>query len=591
MINKIFNNIKTNAMALKGRVNKSEESKQPATQETEKLSPYNNAYATVAIKTSEPVYTQNEKNFMEYRDKFCEVLGEVTKEYNKANWEFYINSTPENANAVNIVAGMYGQVFNDEEAYKQFKEFEEKGIKDEHLNNHLNKLMANFKPIFEPSEKTNTSEQTDNPTVSENSISQVFNGFKPQIDGKEVSNQEIQEIIRNSEDVELRKKAYIAKNSKGDAIAEDMIQLVKQRNEEAKAEGFNTYYEMMLKKYGTSEEKLFKLLDDLDKQSSAVYTKLKEQSEENICKNFGITKEEIRPWHKGFLQAGSITKEANKFFTKENLVPVANDMYSKMGWNLQEMSITMDLFPRDNKNGHGFCFCIEPGKDARILANLDGDLRSIETLLHESGHAVYDIGLPTELPLFDREYASNVTTEAVAMLMENLPQREGFYAKSIGMPKELNDKLETQRLENLTGFIKSYIFYSNFEKQLYENPDQDVKKLWFDLKQQYTGDNPPDELNNEWATVPHFLTHPGYLQNYLRAEVMAAQIYDAAHEQLGNLTETKETADFFRENIFKYGASKSEDEIIKIATGKELSAEAFCKQLEKINQQQEEKVS
>lgn len=63
---------------------------------------------------------------------------------------------------------------------------------------------------------------------------------------------------------------------------------------------------------------------------------------------------------------------------------------------------------------------------------------------------------------------------------------------------------------------------------------------------------------------------------------MAAQIYDAAHEQLGNLSETTQTAKFFQENIFKYGSSKSEDEIMKIATGKSLSAEAFCKQLEKI---------
>lgn len=585
MVNNISNNTQISQLYAKAKVQKAEVQEQQESKPQQSLAPYNSAYVTPFLNSVS--YTQNEKEFMVYRDKFCEVLNKVSAEYNKADWEFYINSTPENANTVNIMAQAYNDVFADEEAYEKFLAFEQKGIKDEHLQEHLAELLGNFESTLgiNQSDETqeNSTNESDVPYVSENDISQVFNGFKPQIDGREVSTKEINDILKSSKDVELRKKAYIAENSSGDAIAEQMIQLVKQRNEVAKAKGYDTYYQMMLNRYGTSEESLFKLLDDLNEKSDAAFQKIQARSNQSICKAFGITEEEIRPWHKGLLQEGNPIKEANEYFTTENLVPIATNMYTKMGWPTDEMPITMDLFPRDNKNGHGFCFCIEAGKDARILANLDGDLSSMETLLHEKGHAVYDLGLPQSLPYLDRGVASNVMTEAVAMLMETLPQREGFYAKEIGMPQELNDKLETKRLEGLTSFIKSYIFYSNFEKQLYENPDQDVKKLWFDLKQQYTGANPPDELNNEWATVPHFLSHPGYLQNYLRAEVMAAQIYEAAHEKVGDLSQSTETAKFFQENIFKYGSSKSEDEIMKIATGKELSAEAFCRQLEKLN--------
>lgn len=595
MVNNISGGNQINKIILNNAVKAPKEQKEQIENNPKQtLAPFNSAYVTPFI--NQVSYTQNEKDFIEYRDKFCEVLKEVDTEYNKANWEFYINSTPENANTLNVIASMYDEIYNDEEAYEKFKEFEAKGINDANLQKHLNTLLSNF-PFEEVEETEETeeaqeaeentqieedTEQEEIAYVSKNEISEVFNNFKPKIDGKEVTESEINDILHNSKDIELRKKAYIAKHSSGDAIAEDLIQLVRQRNEEAQYNGYDNYYSMMLEQYGTSEEELFALLDDLDKKSSKIYEKEMQQIDKKVCDNFGITPEEIRPWHYGFRSEGNIYKEADEYFTKDNLVPIATEMYTKMGWPIDKMPITMDLFPRDNKNGHGFCFQIEAGKDARILANLDDDISSMETLLHESGHAVYDIGLSTKLPYLDRNPASSVMTEAVAMLMESLPEREGIYAKQIDMPKELNDKLENKRLTGLASFVKSYIFYSNFEKQLYENPDQDIKKLWFDLKQKYEGDNPPDELNNEWATVPHFLTHPGYLQNYLRAEVMAAQIYDAAHEQLGNLSETTQTAKFFQENIFKYGSSKSEDEIMKIATGKSLSAEAFCKQLEKI---------
>lgn len=583
MVNNISANTNVNRLYAKKQVQKEENQSQQAAAEQKNLAPYNSAYVTPFINTNGVQHTQNEKDFMAYRDKFCEVLSAVATEYNKADWEFYINSTPENANTLNIISSQYSSVFKDEEAYGKFKEMNEKGIKDEHLQSHMNQLLGSFERVLGINQPQQSS-QSNGETVSENQISQIFNGFKPQIDGKNVTEKEIQDILKNSTDVELRKKAYIAEQSSGDAIADKMIQLVKQRNEYAKANGYNTYYEMMLEKYGTSQEKLTKLLNDLDEKSDAAYKKLTAKNNQKICEKFGITEEEIRPWHKGLLQADNPIKMADEYFTTDNLVPIATEMYTKMGWPIDKMPIGMDLFPRDNKNGHGFCFQIEAGKDARILANLYGDKSSMETLLHESGHAVYDLGLPLSLPFFDRNPASSVMTESVAMLMESLPEREGIYAKQIGMPKELNDKLEEKRISNLTGFVKSYVFYANFEKELYENPDQDVKKLWFDLKQKHIGANPPDELNNEWATVPHFLSHPGYLQNYLRAEVMGAQIYEAAHEKIGcDLSDTTETAKFFQENIFQYGSSKSEDEIMKIATGKELDAEAFCRQLEKIN--------
>ena len=51
---------------------------------------------------------------------------------------------------------------------------------------------------------------------------------------------------------------------------------------------------MKLEEYGTSEEKLFKLLDDLDAKSDSIYRKVSSKDNEEICKNFKM--KEIKKW-------------------------------------------------------------------------------------------------------------------------------------------------------------------------------------------------------------------------------------------------------------------------------------------------------
>ena len=96
----------------------------------------------------------------------------------------------------------------------------------------------------------------------------------------------------------------------------------------------------------------------------------------------------------------------------------------------------------------------------------------------------------------------------------------------------------------------------DFERQIYKNPNQNPAKLWADLKLKYRAqDNSP---NNEWATIPHYLSYPAYYQNYFRASLMKAQIYNHLKKVLGNITENNQTANYLKENIFCKGASVEE---------------------------------
>lgn len=97
---------------------------------------------------------------------------------------------------------------------------------------------------------------------------------------------------------------------------------------------------------------------------------------------------------------------------------------------------------------------------------------------------------------------------------------------------------------------------------MYENPNQDLGKLWRELRVKYFNRSGQADVNNQWATVPHYLTHPCYIQNYFRAAIIKAQIYNYLTSNLGELTKNSKTAEILQNNLFQYGKSLSVEELV-----------------------------
>ena len=303
-----------------------------------------------------------------------------------------------------------------------------------------------------------------------------------------------------------------------------------------------------------------------------------DKNKSELSKSYKIPPEELKDFHYGLLTEKSAEGTVNSYLkTKEQVVDIAKKTYSDMGFDTENMGITLDLFPRKNKNTHGFAFCIKPGKDARILANLTDNAKSLNTILHELGHCVYDIGINPELPFVEQNCSSPVMTEAIAMMMGDLPKSEAILSDIV--PAETLTKFMNELKEDDTRFVANSLQIINFEREMYKNPDQDLQKLWKEMKQKYLFRGENTDINNEWATIPHYLSHPGYYQNYFRAALLKAQIYNAMTKELGEITKNNQTAKFLNEKLFRYGSSVWEEDLIINMTGKALSEDDFCKRI------------
>lgn len=523
-------------------------------------------------KKGEP-FMQNNDKYFKLRDEFGNKLSKVQYDTELAAWNFYTNSSDENLSKYTEAQENFSNLFKDETFYTKLKEVQTQGLDDKHLSKQLKDLIKAFYNEIESGNELKALRD------KENDIASKYNAYVMKIDSKPVSKAEIMKILETETDVSLREKAYEANVNAGDVIAEDLVELVKMRNEYAKTKGYDNYFDYMIEdSYDISPQSLDKLLNGVyDKIKTKSYEFEKDRQNE-LAQSFGIDSSDLMDYHFRFLPSDNPEKIVNDYIKDgEQVVDLAKKVYKNMGYNVDNMGITLDLFPRKNKNTHGFAFCIEPGKDARILANLTNNTNSLDTIMHELGHCVYDIGIDTTLPFIEQSPSSSVMTEAVAMMMGDLPKMENMLSGTV--PELALKKFKAELKKDDANFVSRSLQIIEFEREMYKNPDQDLKALWKNLKQKYLFRGENTYINNEWATIPHYLSHPGYYQNYFRAALYKAQLYNTLKNNLGNITENPQTAAFLNKNLFKYGASMEDEDLIEKITGKALSEDDFCRRI------------
>ena len=341
-----------------------------------------------------------DNEFIKIRDEFCAELEPKALKANIDCWNFYINSTAENMKTYETSQDIVYKLYQNVDLYKKLQELKKEKLADKHLNKQLKDLEKEF------DEELNAGELKKALRDKENEIAGKYNSYIPMIDGKEISKAEIGKILQNQKNITIREKAYNARVKGGDLIADDMVEFIKMRNEFAKTKGYKNFFEYSLKEtYEVNAEYLQNLLNDVYNNAKNINDKLQLENKQELANEYGIHVSELRAYHYGLLLDNNPAKIVNQSLkTKEEIVEIAKKAYLNMGYDIEKMPITLDLFPRKNKNTHGFCFDIQAGKDARILANLTNDTNSIDTLCHELGHCVYHIGVDTTLPYLDQEF-------------------------------------------------------------------------------------------------------------------------------------------------------------------------------------------
>ena len=534
----------------------------------------------------QPSKTQTEQEFQLFIDELVKKHPPIEKEAQIAYFDAITTGKQEYYKKAEELQVELERIYNNKEDFLKIKKFKEKedNIKDLLLKRQLTILYNYYlgsqgnieliKKIVEKSTK----------------IEKEFNTFRAKINNKEYTENDLREILKTETDSSKLEQAWSSSKVQGQAVEKELIELVKLRNQLAKERGFNDYYEMSLLLSDQDPKEILKIFKELEDLTNKPFKDIKKEIDNILSKKYNTT--ELKPWHYQdffFQEAPKIySVDLDKYYSTIDVVKVSEQFYESIGLLVKDILEKSDLYEKPGKYQHACCIFIDRLYDTRIVESVKNNQRWMETTLHELGHAVYNKNINKNLPFFLRWPAHIFTTEAIAMLFERQPKNSRFIKKYTNVEDKdlLNISEQTKKMLRL----KSLVFsrwaqvMMHFEKELYNNPSQDLNKLWYKLVKKYqlldfSRDKP------DWAAKIHFTTSPAYYHNYLLGEILASQLHNQIATFLKNPQDSyennKKVGDYLKSKVFSLGKSLEWNNMIKQATGEYLTAkyffEEFCK--------------
>jgi peptidyl-dipeptidase A len=333
-------------------------------------------------------------------------------------------------------------------------------------------------------------------------------------------------------------------------------------------------------------------LDQLIRQPFAA---MKAEIDAKLAARYGLTPAELRPWHYQdlFFQEAPAIYERNfdTVYTHADILGLAKRFYAGIGLPVDEVLAHSDLYEKKGKSPHAFCTDIDREGDVRVLANIVPNEYWMGTMLHELGHAVYSSkNIPATVPYVIRTEAHTLCTEGIAMMFEKFARNADWLMKmgvEVPDPQALNETGQRMKRNGLLIFAAWCQVMLQFEKALYENPEQDLNKLWWDLVERYQKVHRPTERNApDYAAKIHIVSAPAYYHNYMMGQLFASQLHHTIARAVlrtepakALYNENPKVGEFLNEKVFAPGKTLPWNPLTRHATGAELNAKAFAADL------------
>jgi peptidyl-dipeptidase A len=522
----------------------------------------------------------------EYLRQHEATVAPLYKDYSLKFWELSLSGNAENEKALVAAKEKYLKVYNNREEFQKLRSWKASGVHSDPIEARELKLIHdNFVPNqIEESALRDIVER-------ETQIENLFNTFRADFEGAKASENQLRDILRNDKDISRRRAAWDASKQVGHQVASQLLELVKIRNREAQKLGYQDYYSMMFELQELDEKWVFRLFDRLEQLSDHAFTEMKAELDATLKKKYGVGDLQNYPWlysdpfFQEFPTAGA-AESLDDIFKNSDIQTLTKRHYESIGLNIDDLLSKADLYEREGKSQHAFCLDIDHEGDVRVLCNIRQNERWVSTMLHEFGHAVYDKYNDRTLPYFLRTPAHILTTEAIAMLNGRMSKNPEWLVSIAGLSESEAKRLSASAFKTLRSemliFLRWAITLVRFERELYLNSGQDLSRLWWDYVERYQKiAPPPDRTKADWASKSHLSTSPVYYQNYVLGELMASQLLHHIHKNVvkaqsyvGNAA----AGQFLVEKVFKPGARYQWNDMLKQATGEELSPEYFVGQ-------------
>src|SRR5579872_2436563 len=286
----------------------------------------------------------------EFLQSFIPQVARKAKQLNQAVW---ILETTGSSDAADLKAELDTELrllFNDRAVYEKLQTWDrDPSIDDPLLKRQLNVLVRTFKQNMIPKSLLEEIAQ------KEAQLSQSYAQFRPEFEGKLLSENQVREILKTENNPERRQKAWEASKRIGEILAPQILALVALRNQAAVSLGYSDYFQMQLDLQEVDPKWLLATLDTLAERSAAAYQELTKTIETEQMQRFRVAQEQLGPWawSDPFCQEDPLNSQDLDALVQDIPFDAASQkFYKKMGIEVDPILKRSDMFEREGKSQH-----------------------------------------------------------------------------------------------------------------------------------------------------------------------------------------------------------------------------------------------
>jgi peptidyl-dipeptidase A len=466
--------------------------------------------------------------------------------------------------------------------------------------------------------------QTVAPLVKEKIIASIAQteklfGYEFTLDGKPVTANDIDEILRQENDLTKRLKAWEASKEVGKQLKEGLVNLRRLRNETVQALDYPDFFSYQVSDYGMSTKDMMEMMLRLNQELRPLYRELHTYARYELAKKYGVKEvPDFLPAHwlpnrwaqdwgamlevKGLNIDSALSRKSPEWIVKEG-----ESLYQSLGFPALPKTFweksNLYPYPADSvlkKNNHASAWHLDLDQDVRSLMSVEPNSEWFETSNHELGHIYYFLTYTNQdVPPVLRGGANRAFHEAMGSMMGMAAMQKPYLIDRGLINKDAQSdsirSLLKEALQHVVFIPFSAGVMSEFEKALYADdlpPDQFNQK-WWALAKQYQGITPPGNRGEDFcdaSTKTHINDDAAQYYDYALSTVLMFQLHQHIAEKIlkqkptaTNYHGNKEVGDFLKKIMYP-GASRNWRDVLKEATGEDMNARAMLRYFEPLMQ-------
>jgi hypothetical protein len=404
-------------------------------------------------------------------------------------------------------------------------------------------------------------------TALQDELDAALVAFRPLVGGERTTRARVSILLRTEPDRARRREAFLSRAEAAAQLAGRMRELLEVSNALHREMGYAGTVEGRLEQSGLRRDEVEAWLDEVERATRAPYAELLERARTDL----GV--ERVEAWDLDYWleQAGGYPAQA---FPKADAVARLKD--TLRGWGLEPDALPVTVEEANLANA-GWNIPIRIPADVRLVLNPTDGFPFYATLFHEYGHALHESGIDQAVGTF-RSDRPGQFGEGMAATVERLPGMRAWQRRTAGLDDATMARAEQVERWRKLRRLRSLIARVRFHYAAFDDPAGDLDGLDGRLTAELLGVAAPEQPL--WAD-DMFLVQPQiYVQNYVLAELIAAQVWETLRARFApDPTADPRVGPFLRDAFWRHGQARDWRELIAEATGRPLDPAALVAEL------------